>query len=41
MAATTNKWIRIAWRNESWNEQISLKKGSRKSNEKGRSDCII
>ena len=26
MAAATNKWIKAAWRNESWIEQISLKK---------------
>ena len=30
MAAATNKWIRVAWRNESQKEQISLKKKQEK-----------
>ena len=31
MAAATNEWIRVAWRNESQKEQISLKKEAKKS----------
>ena len=31
MAAETNKWIRVAWRNESQKEQISLKKKAEKA----------
>ena len=31
MAAGTNKWIRVAWRNESQKEQISLKKKAEKA----------
>ena len=31
MAAATNKWIRVAWRNESQKEQISLKKEAEKA----------
>ena len=31
MAAGTNKWIRVAWRNESQKEQISLKKKTEKA----------
>ena len=31
MVAATNKWIRVAWRNESQKEQISLKKESDKA----------
>ena len=30
MAAATNEWIRVAWRNESRNEQISLKRKQKK-----------
>ena len=30
MTAATNKWIRVAWRNESQKEQISLKKETEK-----------
>ena len=41
MAAGKSQWIRVAWRNKSQKEQISMEyQGSRKSNEKGRSDCI-
>ena len=31
MAAATNEWIRVAWRNESQKEQISLKKEAEKA----------
>ena len=31
MAAATNEWRRIAWRNESRKEQISLKKEAEKA----------
>ena len=31
MAAAINEWIRVAWRNESQKEQISLKKEAKKS----------
>ena len=31
MAAATNEWIRVAWRNESQKEQISLKKETEKT----------
>ena len=31
MAAATNKWIRVVWRNEIQKEQISLKKESEKA----------
>ena len=31
MASATNKWIRVAWRNESQKEQISLKKEAEKA----------
>ena len=31
MAAATNEWIRVAWRNESQMEQISLKNGAEKA----------
>ena len=31
MSAETNKWIRVAWRNESQKEQISLKKKAEKA----------
>ena len=31
MAAATNKWIKVAWKNESQKEQISLKKEEEKA----------
>ena len=31
MVAATNEWIRVAWRNESQKEQISLKKEAEKT----------
>ena len=31
MAVATNEWIRVAWRNESQKEQISLKKEAEKT----------
>ena len=31
MAAATNKWIRVAWRNESQKKQISLEKKAEKA----------
>ena len=34
MAAATNEWIRVAWRNESRKEQISLKKEAEKATRK-------
>ena len=43
MAAATNEWIRVAWRNERLKpERLNItEKGSRKSNGKFRSDFII
>ena len=35
MTATTKEWIRVAWRNESQKEQISLKKEAEKVMRKG------
>ena len=31
MAAATNKWIKVPWKNESQKEQISLKKEEEKA----------
>ena len=31
MFSATNKWVRVAWRNESQNEQTSLKKKAEKA----------
>ena len=41
MAAATNEWIKVAWKNERPKRTNITEKGSRKSNEKGRSGCII
>ena len=34
MAAATNKWVRVAWRNEIRKEQISLEKEAEKAKRK-------
>ena len=31
MTAATNEWIRVAWRNEKWKKQVSLKKEAEKA----------
>ena len=43
MAAATNEWIRVAWRNERLKpERLNItEKGSRESNDKYISDFII